>query len=254
MRTKKSWLAIVLTLAFCASLAFSTNAFAAGTNDTSELHVKNSISSTIYEMVASYENGTFDENKNDGTEARSVLSIAGMDADSNVSESDNEIKNLYAVEQLDETTYEAIQVTLYSAQLEQSMQGEKNGVVMFSSMVYEKETFGNRGSSYIKPIRIQGGVVRNASTYWCESMAIRYRICGDANTSDGTRIGWRDFSVNYNGANNNPQVGLTYYLNSPTDLYFNKGATGTAVVGFTRGKITFRMSSMQSELEVSCAV
>lgn len=169
------------------------------------------------------------------------------------SNDDIKVDYIYDITRTDEDTYEATRIALYDVSLEQTSQGQKSGVVLFTTIVYKEQHFG-KPWSFVMLTQIKGGVVKNDTNYWCENISFRYHVYGDGYTAAGTRVGWTGKEVQYNGVLSYPTVGTTYYINGPSDYYYDMGVHNSAIVGFMRGTITYRGSSNQSQLEVASSI
>lgn len=230
-----------MVVSFCFSLCIVSNA--SSLQENTDIKVEGAIDKDIYDMISAFENNTYVERNEDSTlMASEAFSTFG------VGEEEDNTTYLYDTKQIGTNTFEATRVALYAASLEQSNQNELYGVVLFVSIVYNREYF--NGIPCYMLTRVKGGVVQNGSNYWCEALAFRYIEYGKAYTSSGVAVGTKSNSCNYNGSLNFPTKGVTYYINGPADYYYDTSSFLSHITGAMRGKITFRGTSKQYDLEV----
>lgn len=231
-----------MVIALC--LSFTINVSADNLN---EIKVEGKIDDDIYEMVKAYKGGTFTpSNESSSIEPRQLFSAFEINE-----EDGGNINYIYDLKQLDEDTYEATQIVIYTV-LEKEEQGSQNDVILFCRIVYDKKPFFGNPWSYVMLIKIEGGVVQNNNNYWCEFLKMRYSVYGDAYNANGTRVGLKAASTAYGGAIS-PVVGTTYYIDGPSDYYYNMGASGSYISGWVRGTISRRLGN-STTLEVPCGI
>ena len=256
---------ISLCLAIC--LCFSMSVFAAATDSVKleddellPVTVEGPIDPKIYEMLDSYNNGTFVERNADPDIDPVILFSANSTENQVVTASANEdqkVEYLYDIEHLDGLTYEATAVAVY--ELEQTSQDEADGVVLFCSIVYEKAPFTlDEAAAYplVMLKEVKGGVVQNNGNYWCEYLNMRYSVHGDAYDESGDRIGTRGEETDFDDYSNivSPQEGVAYSIDGPCDYYYDPNVFNSGIAGFTRGFISYRLSSYRNELIVSTGI
>lgn len=257
----KKLVALVCSLAMIIGMMSST---AYAVNTQSEYNnaailvpmVDGTIDDKVYSMVEGYRAGNFIERNDDPTMNPRQL-FANMN-NNLVSASENtniKASCIYDIEQVDDTTFEATSVMLYS-DLSQMTQDEADGVILFTTIVYEKASFDLKsGPSPVAMLKkIKGGVVQNNGKYWCEFLYMRYSVHGDAYDATGKRVGPMGDETDYGGAVISPQVGTTYYIDGPCDYYYDTNVFNTVLVGFTKGTISYRLSSYRNELIVASAI
>ncbi len=137
--------------------------------------------------------------------------------------------------------------------MEQETQRASNGVVLFCRIVYDEKYFVG-SQPCIRLTRVKGGVVRNGDTYWCEMLQLKYKVCGDAYDASGQRLGWRAKEIEYCDKIYNPTVGMAFTIGGAHDWYFDTRIVGTAIVGFVKGHITYRMTSNRYTVELTNSI
>lgn len=209
------------------------------------------IDQDIYRMIDQYKQGTFvQRNESLYFSPKQVFMFAGMTENH---ESRDDVDYIYDLKQVGENTYEATQIGLYALSLEQENQKVAYGVILFCRIVYE-EKYCSGYDPCIKLTRVKGGVVQNASKYWCESLYMKYKVCGDAYNSSGQRVGWKGKEIAYQGYVYSPVAGQTYSIAGPNDWYYDMGVIGSAVIGYVKGNITYRLSSQQYTTELTSSI
>lgn len=211
-----------------------------GTALAEEIHTT-STDSYIYELIDSYEKGTFEE-RNDLPELDVRQFFASPSPNSEASSYD-----IYDNRQIGKDTYVASRISFYD--LEKSDQNEQNGVTIYVAIEYAKKDFGDPWD-YVMLNKIKGGVVRQTGNVSCSSLSFRYSVYGDAYNADGSRAGLKGASVLYNGELNNPVIGNTYYIAGPQDYYYNMGATGSFIAGMMRATLS-NSSQFEAAVDIS---
>lgn len=226
-------------LIFCASFIMTLFIFGS-TAWAEETHIT-STDSYIYELVNSYEKGTFKE-RNDLPELDIKRFFATPLFDSKDSSYD-----IYDNRKIGEDTYVASRISFYD--LDKSDQNEQNGVTIYVAIEYAKKDFGNPWD-YVKLNKVKGGVVRQTGNVSCSSVSFRYSVYGDAYNADGSRAGLKGSNVDYNGELNNPVIGKTYYISGPQDYYYNMGAKGSFIAGMMRATLS-NSSKFEATIDIS---
>lgn len=206
------------------------------------------IDSDIYQMVADYYDGVFVE-RNDSTIDTSYFFTSDSNIASALSNSGLEIHTLYDTKQLAPGLYAATRVILA-----QEMQDTTRGVILFNRIKYQEASYSTEANRYVMLVEINGGVVANNGDYWCEYLWLTYDVHGDAWDASGNRLGYKGKAPDYGGSVNAPKVGTTYKINGPSDYYYNVATLGTAIVGKTKGRISYRLTSVGEYLEVLCGI
>lgn len=207
------------------------------------------IDQNVYDLVEEYKTGLYEKRANDP--ARKLFLELGITEE--VCSDEINVDYIYSSSQLDSNAYEATRIAVYSSSLEQETQDELHAVIVFNRIVYQKKTFGDPWN-YIMLDEVKGGVVENTSSlYWCEYLYLKYDVHGIAFDSVGNRIGYINNGIDYGGAVEHPTVGSTYYIDGPSDYYYNMGDHSSAVVGWTKATISRRLSGSET-LEVSSAI
>lgn len=222
---------------FCASLIMMLS-ISASTALAEEIQSTSTINPYIYELIDSYENGTFQE-RNDLPELDVRQLFASQPLNAEKSSYD-----IYDNRQIGKDTYVASRISFYD--LDKSDQNEQNGVTIYVAIEYSKKDFGDPWN-YVMLNKIKGGVVRQTGNISCSSISFRYSVSGDAYNADGSRAGLKGASVVYNGELKNPVIGNTYYISGPQDYYYNMGATGSFIAGMMRATLS---NSSQFEVAV----
>lgn len=222
-------------------MSFTLVSFASNSNIKSE----QKIDPYIYEILSDYENGQFKE-RND------LININPHGFFPEIENSPNsDVINLYDNRQIGENEFAATRVSIVN-DLEQSNQDEKDGIVAFTTIVYNKLDM-NDPYDYVMLTKVKGGIVRQDKAVSASSISLRYWVYGDAYTSDGLRKGLEGSEVQYNGELNNPEIGTTYYIEGPKDYYYCMGVFGTLTAGFMRITLsngsTFECSSAITAME-----
>ena len=217
-------------LLFCASfiIALSTFVSTALAAD-SEIQSDSNIDPYIYELIKSYEQGTFQE-RNDLPE----LDIHKLLPSQPLNAEDSSY-DIYDNRKIGENTYVASRISFYD--LDKSDQNEKDGVTIYVAIEYAKKDFGDPWD-YVMLNKVKGGVVKQDTSVSCSSISFRYSVYGDAYNSDGTHAGLKGKQVSYNGELKNPSVGTTYSISGPKDYYYNMGAVGGFIAGMMRAKLS----------------
>lgn len=231
----KKYFKTVTTLGLAFTMLFGTTAFAKdlGLETEAESNIEiEEVDPYIYEMIDAYENGTFVE-RNDSETFKPSEMFNEITPLSDVLE---DIDYIYDLRKIDEETFEATQVALYSS-LENELQDEKYGVKMFCSIVFKQQDFGDEWP-YIMLTRVKGGVIEEADSYECIVLEMRYKVKGDAFDEDGNRYGWQSDSTSFSDYSiKNPVVGPAYSMPGPSDYYYNMGSICSSVGGFVEGEI-----------------
>lgn len=211
--------------------------------------ISGTIDADIYNMVTNYENGTYQERNESNTVTPSKL----FGSTRSTFDLNGTTEYLYDIKKIDNDTYAATQVALYTS-LRQESQGTKNGVILFCRIVYDEKDFG-QPYTFVKLQKVESGVVRNNNLYWCEFLRMRYRVCGAAYNSNGSKMGYKAKETEYEDTSliSSPVEGVAYSITGPNDYYYSMGAAYGAIAGFARGNITYRLSSSEY-LEVSSAL
>lgn len=216
-------------------MSFTLVSFASNSNIKSE----QKIDTYIYEILSDYENGQFKE-RND------LININSHGFFPEIKNSPNsDVINLYDNRQIGENEFAATRISIVN-NLEQSNQDEKDGIVAFTTIVYNKLDM-NDPYDYVMLKKVKGGIVRQDKAVSASSISFRYWVVGDAYNSDGSHKGLEGSEVQYNGELNNPKIGTTYYIEGPNDYYYCMGTYGTVIAGFMRVTLsngsTFECSS-----------
>lgn len=216
---KKSCLAIFI------ALFTITSTFLAFASDSQDIRTEQT-ASYIYEILNSYESGTFVE-RND---LPSVDTRLLLPSTQNTNELD--IVELYDNRKIGSNEFAATRVSIVK-DLEKTDQGSSEGIVAFVTIVYNNLDMGD-AFSYPMLTKVKGGIVRQDGTISASSLSFAYNVGGDAFTPSGEHRGIQGSVVKFNGELENPQIGATYFINGPSDYHYCMGSIGSHVAGFMR--------------------
>ncbi len=206
----------------------------------------------IYELIEQYQNGSYCEDISDfNGQARMIFNNSNHVVASSPDEEMN-TTYLYSTNQIGVDTFESTQIVVY-ASLNNESQDELHGVVIYNRITYEKKNFSGSAYNYIMLTKVNGGVVQNNGNYWCEALYLRYDVHGDAYTSAGSHVGYKGKDSGYSNQVYSPTVGTNYSISGPSDYYYSMGTYGTAVIGYTKGTISHRLSTSET-LIATCAM
>lgn len=216
---KKSCLAIFIALFTFAStfLAFGSQSQNINTEQTDPY---------IYEILNSYENGTFVE-RNDLSSVNTRLLLPSI-RDAN----ELDIIDLYDNRQIGLNEFAATRVSVVK-DLEKTDQGSSESIVAYVTIVYNNLDMGD-AFDYPMLTKVKGGIVRQDGTISASSLSFAYQVAGDAFTPTGEHRGIQGSIVRYNGELENPQIGTAYFINGPSDYHYCMGSIGSRVAGFMR--------------------
>ena len=156
----------IISVALVAFLCITSTITTFAKNDNS-VKIETGIDEDIYEMIEAHENNTFvEKNESNKMQTRELFKTFGMEE-----QSEESVKYIYDNKRVDENTYQATRIAMYS--LEQESQGSKNGVIIFCRIVYDEKDFGDPWS-YVMLKKVKGGVVQNNGNYWCEFLQLKY--------------------------------------------------------------------------------
>ncbi len=227
-------------LFFCISLMMMCS-ISISTALAEEVHSTSAIDPYIYELIDSYEKGIFQE-RNDLPE----LDIEQLFASQSLN-AEGGSYDIYDNRQIGKDTYVASRISFYD--LTKSDQNEQNGVTIYVAIEYAKKDFGDPWD-YVMLNKVKGGVVRQTGNVSCSSLSFRYSVYGDAYRADGSRVGLKGASVNYNGELKNPVIGNTYYISGPKDYYYNMGVEGGFIAGLMRATLS-NSSQFEASIDIS---
>ena len=208
------------------------------------------IPADVYELIEEYKNGTYSVGTNDKNGIAQAL-FEGTADEADYESKDADVKKLYNLKKVAENTFEATQVSLYS--LENTTQGQMKGVIIYNRITYNTKSFNGDPWNYVMLTKVSGGVVQNNGNYWCEALYLRYHVYGDAFSETGTHVGYKGADSGYGNQIYAPSVGTNYSRSGPSDYYYSLGYKGTALSGFTKGTIRFRLGASE-ELVTRCAI